>query len=161
MKTGVLTVMVFMCTTVAAAPPPGLSSALVAWASPRPVERYQFSQVDLNADGALDAVVLVTDSRFCGGGGCPLVAFTRKGDGYELVASSGNARKPVYALEETRGGWRTLAAVVGFGASAGIVPIRYKTPPGAYRSMPIVEPQLELKTPLTKYVLPFEEATLP
>ena len=113
--------MTLVCTTAAAAPPPGLSSAVAAWANPRPVERFQYSLVDLNADGALDAVILVTDTRFCGGGGCPLVAFTDKGGTFELIASSGNVRKPIYALEEMRAGWRTLAALVGFGESAGLV----------------------------------------
>lgn len=160
MKKYIGSAMMLICATAGAAPPPELSSAVAAWANPRPVDRYQYSLVDLNADGALDAVILVTDTRFCGGGGCPLVAFTNKGGGFELIASSGNVRKPIYALEETRGGWRTLAALVGFGGSAGIVPIRYKSPQGAYRSMPIIEQELELKTPLTKFVLQFEEASL-
>jgi hypothetical protein len=157
MKKYILSTILVMSATAMAAPPPELSSALEAWASPRSIERYQFSPVDLNADGSLDIVVHVTDPKFCGGGGCPLVAFAKTATSYELVASSGNVHKPIYILEEMRNGWRTLAAVVGFGSTAGMVPIRYRVPQGAYRSMPIIEPTIELTSSMTKQVLNFEE----
>ena len=50
------------------APPPALHAALEKWASPKSISRYQFSLVDLNGDGTLDAVVQVTDPSFCGRG---------------------------------------------------------------------------------------------
>jgi hypothetical protein len=71
-------------------------------------------------------VVHVTDPAFCGNGGCPVVAFKRVSAGFELVGSSGLVRKPIYVLNERQAGWYSLAAVVGFGDSAGVVPIRYK-----------------------------------
>ena len=157
MKKCSVTVLLILTAAALAAPPPELPAALAAWAGPRTIERYQFSLVDLNADGAPDVVVHVTDPKFCGNGGCPLVAFRKTPDSYDLVASSGNVRKPVYILEEVRNGWRTLAAVVGFGSAAGMVPIRYKVPQGAYRSSPITEPTLDLTTVMTKQVLNFEE----
>lgn len=158
MKKYLLPAILFLPLGAMAAPPPELFPALQAWAGARSIERYQYSLVDLNADGASDAVVHVTDPKFCGNGGCPLVAFRKAGGGYELVASSGNVRKPIYLLEEVRYGWRTLAAVVGLGATAGMVPIRYKPPQGAYRSTPIIEPNIELTSAMTRQALDFEEA---
>src|SRR5687767_7366188 len=108
------------------APPPELGGALDQWAAPRTVASYQFALVDLNADNDLEAVVHVTDQSFCGNGGCPIVTFRRAATGYELVGSSGFVRKPIYVLNEIQAGWNTLAAVVGLGAGAGLVPIRYK-----------------------------------
>lgn len=140
-----------------AAPPPGVGEALAAWAAPRPVARYQLALVDLNGDAEAEAVVHVTDPEFCGNGGCPLVVFSRTGDGYTLVASSGLVRKPVYTLEEKRDGWHTLAAVVGFGDRQRVVPIRYQQPVQAYRSAPYLNPEIELTTPKTKQALNFEE----
>jgi hypothetical protein len=153
----VMSALLVVSATAMSAPPPDLTSALAAWAGPRSLERYQFALVDLNADAAPDAVVHVTDPAFCGNGGCPLVAFRKSAAGYELVASSGMVRKPIYILEEIRDGWRTLAAVVGFGPTAGMVPIRYKVQQQSYRSTPIVEPVIELTSPTTKQVLSFEE----
>lgn len=136
------------------APPPGLSSALSAWAAPRSVERYQFAFIDLNSDGALDVVVHVTDPNLCGGGGCPLVAFRKTPTAYELVASSGMVRKPIYALEEVRDGWLTLAAV----ACTRVVPIRYDAQKKAYNQFPCTRSEIELTSPLTREALNFVEA---
>lgn len=140
------------------APPPGLRTALEKWSSPRTIARYQFSLVDLNGDGAMDAVVQVTDPSFCGNGGCPLVAFKGAGADFTLVGSSGMVRKPIYVLKEKQAGWNTLAAVVGLGNGAGLVPIHFKQQEGTYRSAPYMNAQIELTSQMTKQVLKFEEA---
>jgi hypothetical protein len=140
-----------------AAPPPGLDEALAKWAAPRPVARYQLALVDLNGDAQAEAVVHVTDPGFCGNGGCPLVAFHKAADGYQVVASSGLVRKPVYTLEEKRDGWNTLAAVVGFGDRQRVVPIRYQLQEQGYRRAPYLNPEIELTVPTTKQALNFEE----
>jgi hypothetical protein len=145
-------------TPVLAAPPPELRPALEQWAAPRSIARYQFSLVDLNKDGTLDAVVHVTDPAFCGNGGCPVVTFKRASAGFELVGSSGMVRKPIYVLNELQAGWHTLAAVAGFGNAAGVVPIRFKEQQGTYRSAPQMNAHIDLKSPATKQALEFEEA---
>jgi hypothetical protein len=147
-----------MATQVVAVPPPELRPALEQWAAPRPIARYQFSLVDLDKDGTLDAVVHVTDPAFCGNGGCPVVAFKRVAAGFELVGSSGLVRKPIYVLNERQSGWHSLAAVAGFGDAAGVVPIRYKEQQGSYRRSPQMNAHIELKSPDTKQALNFEEA---
>jgi hypothetical protein len=114
--------------------------------------------VDLNGDSSPETVVHVTDQSFCGNGGCPIVTFKRGATGLELVGSSGFVRKPIYVLNEVQGGWHTLAAVVGLGDGAGLVPIRYKEEQGAYRRAPYMNAHIELKTAATKQVLNFEEA---
>jgi hypothetical protein len=150
--------LMFAATTPAiGAPPSTLRAALEQWASPRPISRYQFSLVDLNGDGILDAVVQVTDPAFCGNGGCPIVEFKGESSGFILVGSSGLVRKPIYLLNEVQDGWHTLAAVVGLGDEAGAVPIRFKQQQGAYRSTPYVNAQIKLTSQATKQVLEFEE----
>lgn len=139
----------------AAAPPEGLDAALEQWAR-RPVDRYQFALADLNADGERDVIVHVSDPSFCGNGGCPLVVF-RGGGAYTVVASSGNVRKPIYLLNDRRGGWQTLAAMVGFANAAGITPIPYREAQQSYRSLPAVNAQIELTPALTDQRLEFEE----
>jgi hypothetical protein len=159
MKTHVLLALTLaIATQVAAAPPAELRPALEQWASPRSVARYQFSMIDLDKDGALDAVVHVTDPAFCGNGGCPVVAFKRTSAGFELVGSSGLVRKPIYVLNERQAGWHSLAAVVGFGDAAGVAPIRYKEQQGTYRTFPQLNVHIDLKSPDTKQALNFEEA---
>jgi hypothetical protein len=158
MKKKTLTAMLIVITAPAfSAPPAELGSALNQWAAPRSVARYQFALVDLNDDKSLEVVVHVTDQSFCGNGGCPLVTFRRTATGYELVGSSGLVRKPVYVMNEVQGGWHTLAAVVGLGQHAGVVPIRFKEPQASYRSAPYMNAQIELTSRATKQALDFEE----
>ncbi len=158
MKTIVLAFVTVLAAGAAfGAPPSELRPALEKWASPQSVGRYQFALIDLNRDGLLDAVVHLTDPDFCGNGGCPLVTFKRVGEGYELIGSSGFVRKPVYVLNEAHGGWHTLASVVGLGDGAGLVPIRFKEQVRAYRSMPYLNPHLDLKAADTLQALNFEE----
>src|SRR5580698_3283958 len=154
MRKTILVVSMFVATTPAVcAPPSALRAALERWASPRPITRYQFSLVDLNGDGIPDAVVQVTDPAFCGNGGCPIVEFKGESAGFTLVGSSGLVRKPIYLLNEVQDGWHTLAAVVGLGDEAAVVPIRFKQQEGAYRSTPYVNAQINLTSQATKQVL--------
>jgi len=158
MSKTILVALMFAATSPAiCAPPSTLRAALEQWASPRPITRYQFSLVDLNGDGILDAVVQVTDPAFCGNGGCPIVEFKGKTVGFTVVGSSGLVRKPIYLLNDVQDGWYTLAAVVGLGEEAGVVPIRFKQQQGAYRSTPYVNAQIKLTSQATKQVLEFEE----
>jgi len=159
MKTCVsLALTLAIATQVVAAPPPELRPALEQWAAPRPIARYQFSLVDLDKDGTLDAVVHVTDPAFCGNGGCPVVVFKRVSAGFQLVGSSGLVRKPIYVLNERQAGWYSLAAVVGFGDTARVVPIRYKEQQGTYRSSPQMNAHIDLTSAATQQALNFEEA---
>ncbi len=145
--------MLTVSATVLSAPPPELGAALVKWAAPASVSRYQFSLVDLNADGTPDAVVRVTDPESCGNTGCPLVVFKGTSAGYEIVANSGPTRSPVYVLDENRFGWRTLAAVVG--KDEGLVPIRYNGK--AYTSTPYLRARIELDSRSGARPLNFED----
>ena len=151
-------VLALACTAPAlSAPPPALHAAIVQWAAPRTVERFQFSLVDLNADRIAEAVVHVTDPALCGNGGCPLLIFRGTATGFEHIANSGFVRKPIYILQETGNNWKTLAAVAGFGHAAGLVPIRFKSQIQGYRSTPVMNPHLELTAAMTERTLEFEE----
>ena len=150
--------MLVAATPAVCAPPSGLRAALDEWASPHSVARFQFSLVDLNSDGILDAVVHVTDPSFCGNGGCPIVELKGEAMGFTFVGSSGLVRKPIYVLKESQAGWHTLAAIVGLGNGAGITPIRFKQQQGAYRSAPYVNAKISLTSQVIQQGLNFEEA---
>jgi hypothetical protein len=66
-------------------------------------------------------------------------------------------RKPIYVLKETQAGWNTLAAIVGLGNGAGLVPIHFKQQEGTYRSAPHMNAQIQLTSDATKQVLEFED----
>jgi hypothetical protein len=139
------------------APPPGLREVLDQWGSHKPIARFQFTLVDLNDDGIMDAIVYVTDPSYCGNGGCPIVELKGEATGFTVIGSSGLVRKPIFVLNETQEGWHTLAALVGLGKAAGITPIRFRQPQGSYRSAPYLNAQISLTSPLIRQGLEFEE----
>ena len=137
------------------APPPGLRDAVASWAAPGEVARFQYAMVDLNRDDFPDTVVYVSDPALCGNGGCRLLTFKGTPTGYERVGDSGYVRKPVYLLKEVNSGWRSLAAVVGFGTYQDLRPIRFLGP--GYQPNPIVRGNVELSSNNYEHVLEFEE----
>jgi hypothetical protein len=147
--------LLLLCAPAWPAPPPGLQAALAAWAAPVEVSRFQFVRVDLNRDDFPDVVVYVSDPAFCGNGGCPLLVFKGMTTGYEKVGFSGNVGKPIYLLKEANSGWRSLAAMVGFGTYLELRPIRFLGP--QYNPSPIMRGGIELTSSSYERVLNFEE----
>ena len=136
-------------------PPPGLRDAVASWSAPAQVARFQYTLVDLNRDETPDAVVYVSDPALCGNGGCRLLTFKGTATGFEKIGDSGHVNKPIYLLKEVNSGWRSLAAVVGFGNYQELRPIRFLDP--QYRSDPIVRGGVELASNNYEHVLKFEE----
>src|SRR5262245_11665979 len=82
---------------------------------PETVPQYRWSKADLNGDAAPDAVVLLVDPEFCGSGGCAMLIFKGKADGYEFMSLSTVTREPIFVLPETIHGWHTLSVLVAGG----------------------------------------------
>jgi len=83
--------------------------------------RYVYGRVDLNGDGRDEVLVYLLGSVFCGTGGCNLLLFTRRPDGYSLVNEFPISRLPVIVSEQKTAGWSDLVRP----ESGGGVPASY------------------------------------
>lgn len=82
--------------------------------------------MDLNGDGRDDALVLLTDRRHCGTGGCSLVVFEGTADGFRKLSVSTISREPVSLLEESSHGWHSFTLwVSGGGLKSHAVRMRF------------------------------------
>jgi hypothetical protein len=70
--------------------------------------RYIYGQVDLNDDGRDEVFVYLLGSIFCGTGGCNLLLFTDRDDGFSLVNSFPISRLPVIVTDDRSKGWSDL-----------------------------------------------------
>lgn len=82
--------------------------------------------IDLNDDGALDALVLLVSANWCGSGGCTLLVFEGQeeglqtvtpGNGFRLVSQSTLIREPLIVSETRTQGWRDLVVNVSGGGA--------------------------------------------
>ncbi len=64
--------------------------------------------VDLNGDGLNDTLVLITDARYCGSGGCLLLVFEGTAGGPKLISKSTITKPPVRVAQQRVLGWRSL-----------------------------------------------------
>jgi len=154
MKKCVLPAIFGLATPALAAPPPELASAVEAWARPQTVERYEFALVDLNVDGKLDAVVYITDPKFCGDGRCTQVILVKTNDVFRVHSLGSRHRRPSYLLEDVRYGWRGLATYFPIGKGEILTPDYLGSPPGA---PPVIRAMTEVPSTTPKKKLEFEE----
>ena len=107
----------------AAAPataPTALEAAVRAAYSDGGALRYQAATIDLNSDGADEAVVYLMGPFVCGSGGCPTLILTPEGDGWRTISTLSVSRQPIWALDSRSKGWRDLVvSVAGGGGSSG------------------------------------------
>lgn len=71
-----------------------------------PMFRQAFT--DLDGDGHVDAVVLLSSPAWCGSGGCNMLVFHGTKDGFTFVSSSTITNEPIRVSSEKTSGWRTL-----------------------------------------------------
>jgi len=115
--------------------------------------------IDLNDDGALDAVVLLTGSDWCGSGGCTMLVFQGKDKTFNLISSSTLVRSPLTVGETKTNGWRDLIVEVsGGGATPAQVALKFDGT--AYPKNPSVEPALPQNSSIKGTVI-FPEGTSP
>ncbi len=70
--------------------------------------RHHFAYTDLNNDGELDVVVLLTDEAWCLGESCTVMVFVSDGDKVELVSKISLVNGPVALGDYVNEGWRDL-----------------------------------------------------
>ncbi|MFN4042176.1 MAG: hypothetical protein ACK4I0_10980 [Brevundimonas sp.] len=113
----------------AAAPAPapaGLEAALRAMHADDGDLTYAFAPIDLNGDGADEALAYVMGPMVCGSGGCNLYVMAREGEGWRMAARTTVTRTPIGVLPTSTNGWRDLAVSVGGGgAEAGSVRLAF------------------------------------
>lgn len=71
---------------------------------------YLYNRIDLNADGNLDAFVLISSSLFCGTGGCPTLIFQGTGNGYGQVVSEYLSYGKHIITPQTSNGWKNIVS---------------------------------------------------
>jgi hypothetical protein len=139
------------------AAPPELEAAVAKWAAPKSTPRYQYSLVDLNDDGKLDAIAFISDDNYCGSGGCWMVVLRGTSQGYALVSATMLAQKPIFVLKDVQFGWHSLAVGLGgFGREPGLALMRFDGmtyPPNAK-----LQNRIQLSAGMSQGALDFQEA---
>jgi putative lipoprotein len=100
---------------------------------------YVVSLHDLNGDGSQEALVLLTDTDWCGSGGCTLLVAQQRGLAWHLISKITLVRPPVIALERKRFGWQSLSVIVG-GGGVATHPVSLDFQQGRYPSNPTALP---------------------
>ena len=100
---------------------------------------YVVSLHDLNGDGNQEAMVLLTDTDWCGSGGCTLLVAQQRGVLWHLISKTTLVHPPVAALERKRSGWQSLSIIVG-GGGVATHPVTLDFLQGRYPSSPTVLP---------------------
>ena len=86
------------------------------------VARYLYSRFDLDGDGRDEVFVYLLGSVFCGSGGCTLMLFTDRDNGYSLVNTFPISRTPIIVSNVRTDGWANLVRPEsGGGASPSYV----------------------------------------
>jgi hypothetical protein len=107
----ILPFLVFLTTGLRAQQPPGLRAAVQDYAvksGEHEIPTFRYALTDLDGDGRVDAVVLLSGSSWCGSGGCNMLVFRGRRDGFTFVSGSTLANPPIRVSPEKAHGWRTL-----------------------------------------------------
>ncbi|WP_374274150.1 hypothetical protein [Brevundimonas sp.] len=135
----------------AAAPasaPTALEGAVRAAYSDGGALRYQAATLDLNSDGADEAVVYLMGPFVCGSGGCPTLILTPEGEGWRIVSTLTVSRQPIWALDSRSEGWRDLVvSVSGGGGPSGKARLVFDGQ--TYPTNPTVPPAEPVPAPTT------------
>jgi hypothetical protein len=86
--------------TIGLAGTPAVDHAVSTWASARKPPGYRYALTDLNRDGLPDAIVLVSDSEYCGSGGWTLLVLKGTSAGFEVMSDATITREPIDVLRE-------------------------------------------------------------
>lgn len=122
-------------------------------------QRFLSESIDLNGDGILDALVLLTGSNWCGTGGCTLLVLQGTASEFRLVSSSSIIQTPLIVSETRTNGWRDLIVDLrGGGATPGKVALKFDGK--GYPSNPSTEPMLASDANL-KGTIAFPEESQP
>jgi hypothetical protein len=102
--------------------PTGLSEAIRAYSRDATTPAFEYALVDLNDDGILDAVVLLTGHDWCGSGGCSMLILRGRAGSFTVVSRSTISNQPIKLSRGGQYGWHTLlVSVKGGGIEPGLV----------------------------------------
>lgn len=104
-------------------------------------QRFLSEFIDLNDDGVLDALVVLSSTDWCGTGGCTMLVFEGYDKGFRLVSSSTLIQTPLTVSETRSNGWRDLVVDVG-GGGATSAKAALKFNGKDYPSNPSTQPSL-------------------
>jgi hypothetical protein len=75
-------------------------------------DRYLYADVDLDADGKLEAAVYLISPDVCGSGGCPLLLYRPVANGWQWLGEISNVQPPI-AVSSRRSTWNDLVIKSG------------------------------------------------
>ncbi|HEY9661739.1 MAG TPA: hypothetical protein V6C65_25055, partial [Allocoleopsis sp.] len=81
--------------------------------------RYTYNRVDLDGDRTPEVLVYLSGYYTCGSGGCTMMVFQPKGEGYQLVSQVRLVNAPVLVSDQATAGWQDLILYV---AGGGVEP---------------------------------------
>lgn len=138
--------------TLGMAGTPAIDAALASHFRHAVPTAYQHAFADLNGDGLLDAVVVITDPNYCGSGGCTLAILRGTDHSLKYLSGATVVRTPIRVLTESRHGWKSLSVrVSGGGITSGEVLMRFngrKYPANPTTQPPIANSDLSGATEL-------------
>lgn len=115
--------------------PSSLTAAIRAYIKKPERPEFDYALTDLNGDGKADAIVLLRGSQWCGSGGCTLLVFKGKQDGFEFISKS-TITSHIRVSPEIRHGWKTLLVHTG-----GIGDVVMQFNGAKYPSNPSMQPK--------------------
>lgn len=96
---------------VQAQEPSGLTTAIkqhLKISADASAPKFQYSLFDLNDDGQDEAIVLITDNKYCGSGGCTLEIYRGTRRGFKFLSSSTITKPPIRVLDDKSHGWKSI-----------------------------------------------------
>jgi hypothetical protein len=76
------------------------------------VRSYQVGWTDLNGDGRPDAIIRLSNSDYCGSGGCDLKIYERTAKGFKSLGSTSITQWPIKVLDTHHRGRRDISVYV-------------------------------------------------
>ena len=109
--------------------------------------RYAVVYVDLNDDGAQEAIVYLISAGWCGSGGCSCLILEPEGSSFRIITRTTITQLPIRVLTQKTNGWHDLAVGVGGGGIRSGYEARLKFNGKKYPSNPSVPPAQKLQKP--------------
>lgn len=120
--------------------------------------QYAVALIDLNGDGADEAIVYLAGPYFCGTGGCPTLVLTQAGPMWSKVGDISVSRTPIGLPGTTTNGWSDLTvAIGGGGGESGTALLKFDGE--SYPGNPTVPPAEMTDKPGTELIAEMPEFT--
>lgn len=108
---------------------------------------------DLNDDGKLEAIVYLTDSKWCGSGGCNTLILTQDRNSWRIITKITITRPPILVLPAISHGWHNIGVWVQGGSIKTGYEAELIFDGTTYPKNPTVPPARQLKEKSTGNVI--------